>query len=120
MSSLVTDIDPITINEVLGAIDKVRFDSMEPIVIKDISFMFFTSPSQEDESPAFYYASTVIRNGWDVYIHENLPESVIRRYLFHEILEVILAVRDRTLAQEAHNAALELEEIIFGPRKGSS
>ncbi|MFA4818973.1 MAG: hypothetical protein WC621_03965 [Patescibacteria group bacterium] len=61
---------------------------------------------------AEYFASTYVR-GYDIYLHDTIPESDRRRILFHEILEANL--RDQSFSlHEAHDIVLKEEQKAFG------
>jgi len=64
--------------------------------------------------PAEYFKSTAI-DGWDIYLHDTIPEAERKRVLFHEILEANL--KDQGFSKNAHQLALKEEQKIFGERE---
>lgn len=63
---------------------------------------------------AEYFASTVA-NGFDIYVHDTIPELERERVLFHEVLEANLLDQGFQVS-EAHKIAYTEEEKIFGNR----
>jgi|GEM_PF-2363106 len=65
--------------------------------------------------PAEYFESTYVK-GFDIYLHDTIPEADRPKILFHEILEANL--QDQGFSEpEAHKITLAEEEKIFGRRE---
>lgn len=88
------------------------------ICITEAERLLEATTEEETESfgkPAEYFRSTLV-DGFDIYLHDTIPEKDRERILFHEILEANLI--DQGFSEpEAHNITLQEEEKIFGQRE---
>jgi hypothetical protein len=64
---------------------------------------------------SFYAPSTLI-SGYDIYIDMEQSGNDIHRYLFHEIVEILLQTVEGESKGEAHLMASRAEEKYFGER----
>lgn len=113
--------------EILTLLDKIEWKDYFTFTFNGVGFCLIITPVDELEKtensaerekrfgkPAEYAESTYVV-GFDIYLHDTIPQAERRRILFHEVLEASL--RSQGLSEsEAHAMALKEEERIFGKR----
>ncbi len=113
--------------QLLSLIDTVKWEGGYMFVFDGVELTIYTSTVEELETiedkverkkhfgePAEYHASTVT-GGFDIYLHETIPEADRKRVLFHEITEIKLRTQGYS-QNDAHNLTLSEENKIFGER----
>jgi hypothetical protein len=113
-----TDVGVSLSSEVLEVLEKVTFDTRQPVRCAGVQMLFFLCDelsSADGYSPASYSASTAIEEGFDIYLYKVIPKRFWSRLLFHEIYEICLCARGVSV-RSAHNKALAAEIKVFGPR----
>lgn len=104
-------LDP-AVQTLLPELKGISFDSGESLEFSGVSFKFFLCNPDPTEPPAWYHSCRLVGE-CDVYVQEHTTDR--RRLLFHEIVEASL-VHQHVPIDEAHQYALEQEELVFGPR----
>ena len=112
--------------ELLNILDSIKWELGYRFYFNGTNFHIITTPADEiNESvikgerdqygePAEYHQSTET-DGYDIYLHDTIPESERKRVLFHEILEANLQNQGFS-EKDAHSMTLQAEEKIFGQR----
>jgi len=85
------------------------------IIITNVDELADDKTGEKYGEPAEFYESTEVPGGFDIYLHDTIPESERERILFHEIMEANLTsqgIKD----SERHDITLQEEEKVFGKR----
>lgn len=116
------DTPKLDIGSLLDLLEKIQWKDYYKFSYNRTKFLLLMveddQEGPQDEEIAEYFRSTMI-DGWDIYVHETLPDNSRKRSLFHEILEANL--RDQGYSRnDAHRITLEEENKVFGPRQTDS
>lgn len=109
----------IKIQELLSLIESIKWENEYEFSYNGTNFLLFIITKEDIETfdageSAEYHRSTLI-DGYDIYLHDTIPEADRKRVLFHEILEANL--QDQGFANDAHRITLKEEQKIFNERE---